>query len=180
MVKILLTFSDLKLKINKMKKIIYMSFIIVVCSTTIFEVSAQSKAESEVSIAFEKYFDARKVQDWDTVASMESSSGTYNTNSDGSFHKPLSKTTADQWKVSGQAGVLNAYYPEFSEISNGVVFVRFYYEGIAANGSQSQDYRTRVTQNWIKEKGKWVLKTQHYSPAEYGGVHITNSSDFDN
>ena len=59
-----------------------------VCSTTISEVSAQSKAESEVSIAFEKYFDARKVQDWDSVASMESSSGTYNTNSDGSFHKP--------------------------------------------------------------------------------------------
>ena len=71
-----------------------------------------SKAEAEVAIAFEKYFDARANQNWDTVASMESASGTYNSNSDGSFHKALSKTTAAQWKASGQAGALNIYYPE--------------------------------------------------------------------
>ena len=68
---------------------------------------------------------------------MESVEGTYNTNSDGSFHKPLAKTTAAQWKASGQAGVLNTYYPEFSELADGVVYVRFYYEGIAMNGSQA-------------------------------------------
>ena len=38
--------------------------------------AAQSKAESEVAMAFEKYFDARENQDWDTVAAMESASGT--------------------------------------------------------------------------------------------------------
>ena len=141
--------------------------------------AAQSKAESEVSMAFIKYFDARENQDWDTVAAMESASGTFNTNSDGSFHKALAKTTAAQWKASGQAGVLNAYYPEFSELADGVVYVRFYYEGIAMNGSQSSDYRTRVTQNWVKESGKWVVKTQHYSPAQFGGVHITVASDFE-
>jgi ketosteroid isomerase-like protein len=164
----------------KMKKIIFICFVTLICSSAISKISAQTKAEREVSVAFEKYFDARKAQDWDNVADMESYSGTYNTNSDGSFHKPFSKTSADQWKASGQSGTLDTYYPEFSEISTGVVYVRFYYEGIAANGSQSQDYRTRVTQNWIKENGDWVLKTQHYSPAQYGGVHITNSSDFDN
>lgn len=160
------------------KKII--CFLVPICLAYNSEILAQSKAEAEVSIVFEKYFDARKAQDWDTVAEMESTFGTYSTNSDGSFHKPLSKTSADQWRASGQSGTLYTYYPEFSEISNGVVYVRFYYEGIATNGSQSRDYRTRVTQNWIKENGKWVLKTQHYSPAEYGGVHITSSSDFDN
>ena len=141
--------------------------------------AAQSKAESEVSMAFTKYFDARENQDWDTVAAMESASGTFNTNSDGSFHKALAKTTAVQWKASGQAGVLNTYYPEFSELADGVVYVRFYYEGIAMNGSQASDYRTRVTQNWVKENGKWVVKTQHYSPAQFGGVHITVASDFE-
>ena len=140
---------------------------------------AQSKAESEVAMAFTKYFDARENQDWDTVAAMESASGTFNTNSDGSFHKALAKTTAAQWKASGQAGVLNTYYPEFSELADGVVYVRFYYEGIAMNGSQASDYRTRVTQNWVKENGKWVVKTQHYSPAQFGGVHITVASDFE-
>lgn len=141
--------------------------------------AAQSKAESEVAMAFTKYFDARENQDWDTVAAMESASGTFNTNSDGSFHKILAKTSAAQWKASGQSGVLNTYYPEFAELADGVVYVRFYYEGIAKNGSQSSDYRTRVTQNWVKESGKWVVKTQHYSPAQFGGVHITVASDFE-
>ena len=92
--------------------------------------------------------------------------------SDGSFHKALAKTSAAQWKASGQSGSLNTYYPRVSsEIADDVVYVRFYYEGIARNGDQSTDYRTRVTQNWIKESGKWVVKTQHYSPAQFGGVH---------
>ena len=141
--------------------------------------AAPSKAEAEVAIAFEKYFDARANQNWDTVASLESASGTYNSNSDGSFHKALSKTTAAQRKASGQAGALNIYYPEFAELSDDVVYVRFYYEGIAINGSKSSDYRTKVTQNWIKENGQWVVKTQHYAPAQFGGVHITVASDFE-
>tara|TARA_Y100000813_G_C24095596_1_gene320337 strand:- start:197 stop:682 length:486 start_codon:yes stop_codon:yes gene_type:complete len=141
--------------------------------------AAASKAEEEVAIAFEKYFDARANQNWDTVAALESATGTYNSNSDGSFHKALSKTTAAQWKASGQAGALNIYYPEFAELSDDVVYVRFYYEGIAINGTKSSDYRTKVTQNWIKENGKWVVKTQHYSPAQFGGVHITVASDFE-
>jgi len=33
--------------------------------------------------------------------------------------------------------------------------------------------------NWIKENGKWVVKSQHYSPANYGGVHRTQAADFD-
>ena len=40
-------------------------------------------------------------------------------------------------------------------------------------------YRTRVTMNWVKENGKWVSKTQHYSPAAYGGVHVSQASDFE-
>ena len=139
-----------------------------------------TKAEQEVAKAFAEYFDARSNQDWDTVAAMESASGTFNTNSDGSFHKGLAKTTAAQWGASGQLGSLNTYYPEFSQIADGVVYVRFYYEGVAQNGSISSDYRTRVSQNWVKEEGKWVVKTSHYSPAQFGGVHITVATDFDN
>ena len=45
------------------------------------------------------------------------------------------------------------------------------------NGETSP-YRTRVTMNWIKEGGNWVAKTQHYSPASYGGVHVPQASDF--
>ena len=53
--------------------------------------AAQSKAEAEVETAFAKYFQARKDQDYKTVVAMESKTGTLNTNSDGSFHKPMNK-----------------------------------------------------------------------------------------
>ena len=138
-----------------------------------------TKAEKEVAVAFNKYFDARVNQDWDTVAAMESAEGTYNTNSDGSFHKALAKTTSAQWKASGQAGVLNTFYPEFSELADGVVYVRFYYEGVLQAAGITRDYRTRASMNWVKEDGNWVAKTMHFSSAEFGDVTVTQASDFE-
>ena len=49
------------------------------------------------------------------------------------------------------------------------------------NGSQLQviiEQESRM--NWVKESGKWVVKTQHYSPAQFGGVTYHGSkSDFE-
>jgi len=42
----------------------------------------------------------------------------------------------------------------------------------------TKPYRTRVTMTWVKENGNWVTRTQHYSAAAYGGVHISQASDF--
>ena len=47
------------------------------------------------------------------------------------------------------------------------------------SGEKASDYRTRVTMNWIKENGSWVMRSAHYSPAVYGGVHKTQQADFD-
>ena len=85
-------------------------------------------AEKEVLESLSAYFEARTNQDWDKVVSYESKSGTFGTNSDGSFHKPKVIQSADDWANSGQAGVINIYYPEAIQISDDVVFVRFYYE----------------------------------------------------
>ena len=104
--------------------------------------------------------------------SFESNNGTYNTNSDGSFHKPILIETLEQRSQNPQSGITNIYYPEAIELSKDVVHVRFYSEGIYGGRNSSGPYRTRVTMNWIKEGGKWVVKTQHYSPAVYGGVHM--------
>jgi hypothetical protein len=49
---------------------------------------------------------------------------------------------------------------------------------VGSNGKMN-DYRTRVTMNWVKEDGNWVLRSAHYSPASYGGVHKTQASDFE-
>tara|TARA_B100000287_G_scaffold430218_1_gene485037 strand:- start:1497 stop:1982 length:486 start_codon:yes stop_codon:yes gene_type:complete len=137
-----------------------------------------SAAEQQVLKSLESYFDARNDQNWKDAVKYESQSGTYNTNSDGSFHKPMIKQTAASWAASNQGGTLNVYYPEAIQLSNDVVFVRFYYEGMTEVNGETSPYRTRVTMNWVKENGKWVAKTQHYSPAAYGGVHVPQASDF--
>ena len=148
--------------------------------TTSFVIAdGHTSAEKKVLDALETYFEARNNQDWKTVVSYESKSGTYGTNSDGSFHKPVVIQTAQDWANSNQGGVINVHYPEAIQLSDDVVFVRFYYEGVTNVGGVSKPYRTRVTMNWVKESGKWVAKTQHYSSASYGGVHVTQSSDFE-
>ena len=136
-------------------------------------------AENEVLSSLDTYFNARNAQDYETVVSLESKSGTYGTNSDGSFHKPLLQNSIDNWKNTNQGGITNVFYPEAIQISDDVVYVRFYFEGVVEDDSNAYDYRTRVTMNWVKEDGKWVVKTQHYSPASYGGVHRTQKADFE-
>ena len=137
------------------------------------------KSEKDVLVALQEYFEARNTEDYKTVVALESKSGTYGTNSDGSFHKPKQISSVEQWKRSGQGGVTKVFYPKAIQLSEDVVFVRFYAEGMVEAGGKASDYRTRVTMNWIKENGKWVVKSQHYSPANYGGVHRTQAADFD-
>ena len=135
-------------------------------------------SEKEVLKALSEYMDARNSKDYKTVIAMSSKSGTLDTNSDGSFHKPLATQTEESWANSGDA-VTQHFYAEATAIAEDVVHVRFYSEGMVGNNGDLSDYRTRVTMNWVKESGKWVLKTAHYSPASYGGVHKTIASDFE-
>mgnify|MGYP000845967328 FL=1 len=141
--------------------------------------AAPSKAEAEVSKAFTEYFQARQKQDYKTVVGLESASGTMNTNSDGSFHKPLNKQSEADWKASTLGGALTTYHPDFTQLSDDVVHVRFYYEGVIETPSVTRDYRTRASMNWVNEDGKWVAKTMHFSAASFGDVTVTQASDFE-
>ena len=152
---------------------------LLILSTSFVFADGHSSAEKEVLKTLATYFDARNASDWDTVVAYESKSGTYGTNSDGSFHKPVVKQSAEDWATSGQGGSLNIHYPEAIQIADDVVYVRFYSEGMVGSDGNMSDYRTRVTMNWVKEDGKWVVKSAHYSPASYGGVHKTQASDFE-
>ena len=137
------------------------------------------QSEKEVLSALNKYFDARNAEDYDTVVALTSKTGSLDTNSDGSFHKPNNVMTAEDWENSSQGGVTKVHYAEATQISKDVVHVRFYSEGMVGNDGNMSDYRTRVSMNWVKEDGNWVLKTAHYSSASYGGVHRTQASDFE-
>ena len=135
-------------------------------------------AEKEVLDRLASYYEARNNQDYKAAMSFESSVGTFNTNSDGSFHKPVLFETLEERSNNPQTGIINVYYPEAIQLSEDVVHVRFYAEGIYGSRDSSGPYRTRVTMNWVNENGNWVVKTQHYSPASYGGVHMPDKYDF--
>ena len=152
---------------------------LLILSTSFVFADGHSSAEKEVLKTLATYFEARNASDWETVVAHESKSGTYGTNSDGSFHKPVVMQTAEDWATSGQGGSLNIHYPEAIQLSDDVVYVRFYYEGMTEVEGNSKPYRTRVTMNWVKEGGNWVAKTMHFSSAEFGDVTVTQASDFE-
>ena len=159
-----------------------MRYIIAILSILFFSVVSADghlQSEKEVLTSLDKYFEARNNNDYETVVALESKTGTYGTNSDGSFHKPKQIPSVEQWEKFDQGGITNVFYPEAIQLSDTVVLTRFYAEGVVTAGGNASDYRTRVTMNWIKEDGSWVVKSQHYSPANYGGVHKTQAADFE-
>ncbi len=160
-----------------MKKITLMIAIFGI-STFAFADHHADSSEAQVLKALSAYMDARNSKDYKTVVAMSSKAGTLDTNSDGSFHKPLAKQTEASWANGGDA-VTQHFYPEATAISDDVVHVRFYSEGMVGSDGTMNDYRTRVTMNWVKEGSNWVIKSAHYSPASYGGVHKTLATDFE-
>ena len=167
------------INLKKGKNMKNLSIILGLLFITTVSADGHMQSEKDVLSALNKYFDARNAQDFDTVVALTSKTGSLDTNSDGSFHKPNNVMTAEDWENSSQGGVTKVHYPEATQISKDVVHVRFYSEGMVFSGENASDYRTRVTMNWIKEDGSWVMRSAHYSPAAYGGVHKTQQADFD-
>ena len=139
-------------------------------------------AEDAVASAIGEYWDARNAGDHKAVANLESPAGIYGTNSDGSFHKPFAASSADDWKrnMAGVKSNLQVFYPEVAQIAEGVVYARYYMEGMVGDESAQYSYRTRVTNVWtLEEDGEWRIKAMHFSSAGYGGTHRTQSTDFE-
>ena len=163
-----------------MKK--YILGILLLASVTPVFADGHHSAEKQVIANVKAYWDARNAKDFDTVVAMTSKSGVLGTNSDGSFHKPIATETADDWNKNTpeNAGVINVFGSEAHKISNTVVYSRYYAEGVVPNGNGGvTPYRTRVTSVWVKEGMDWVVKTNHFSSAAYGGVHQTAQGDFE-
>ena len=139
-------------------------------------------AEDAVATAVIEYWAARNAADHKTVANLESPAGIYGTNSDGSFHKPFAASSADDWKrnMAGQKSNTQVFYLEAHEIADGVVYARYYMEGMTGDAAGQYPYRTRVTNVWtLEEDGQWRIKAMHFSGAGFGGIHRTQAYDFD-
>ena len=125
-----------------------------------------SNNEQSVLKALDKYQTAINNADWDTVINLQSVSGVYSTNSDGSFHKPLAIDTKADWQKAYQENSWTSiFYPEAISI---IV------------GDSPSSYRTRVTMTWVAERDGWAIKSSHWSAASFGGVHKTQATDFEN
>ena len=95
---------------------------LLILSTGFVVADGHMSAEKEVLKSLAVYFEARNAEDWNTVVSYESKSGTYGTNSDGSFHKSVVMQSAEDWANSGQGGSLNIHYPEAIQLSDCLLY----------------------------------------------------------
>jgi len=61
-------------------------------------------------------------------------------------------------------------YIEVEILEKGKVALAYYYlvGSYSINGVQKNDYRTRVSQVFVKEKGKWKVKSGHFTPLHSG------------
>ncbi len=142
---------------------------------------AQSKAEKEALDAVQKYWQARNDRDFDTQASLISDKGTLEANSDGSFFRQSPKVSAEKLEeqIPGSQAT-KVFYPEATQLGDGVVLVRHYLEGVIESPAGTvPNYRTRVTTALVRESGGWKIRSFHFSPLHDGGRHLTAKSDFE-
>ena len=142
---------------------------------------AQSAAEAAALDVIQKYWQARNDQDFKTQTDLTSDKGTLDANSDGSFFRTSPKVSAEELaEVLQGSQATRVYYPEATELGDGVVMVRYYLEGVIESPAGTvPNYRTRVTTAVVKEKGGWKLRAWHFSPLHDGGRHLTDKTDFE-
>ncbi len=157
----------------------------IVCASFLVLLSAgayaQSAAEKEALDVIEKYWQARNDQDFKTQADLTSNNGTLDANSDGSFFRTSPKASAEELaeQLTGSQAT-KVFYPEATELGDGVVMVRYYLEGVIESPEGTvPNYRTRVTSAVVKESGGWKLRAWHFSPLHDGGRHLTSKTDFE-
>ena len=158
-------------------KIAFLTFLALV-SASVF---AQSSAEKAALDVIEKYWQARNNQDYSTQVELTSENGTLDANSDGSFFRTSPRVSAAELeKLMVGTQSTRVFYPEATELGEGVVMVRYYLEGYVESPEGSvPNYRTRVTTALVEESGGWKIRAWHFSPLHDGGRHLTAKTDFE-
>ena len=157
----------------------------IVCASFLVMISvgayAQSSTEKAALDVIDKYWQARNDQDLQTQIDLTSDKGTLDANSDGSFFRTSPKPSVEELEelmLGTQA--TKVFYPEATEIANGVVMVRYYLEGVIESPMGTvPNYRTRVSTIVVKESGDWKMRGWHFSPLHDGGRHLTAPTDFE-
>jgi hypothetical protein len=115
------------------------------------------------------YWNLKKYKDY--ISSVHSS-GTMNGDSNGSFwyeDVPTIKSLTENRKP-GDKSSFNARYIEVDVLVPGKAAIAYYYlvGSYTLGGVAKNDYRTRVSQVFVTERGKWKIKSGHFSPLHSG------------
>ena len=130
--------------------------------------------KSEVINAINSHWKYQNEKNWKKFVSTLHTGGTMNGDSNGSFwfrqESTVSAITANGWGSSNNKFNFKPRYIEVDVLETGKVAIAYYYlvGSYTINGSSKNDYRTRVSQVFIKESGSWKVNSGHFTQLHGG------------
>ena len=133
--------------------------------------------EAEVTEIVNKHWEYQNKKNWKKYVGTLYSGGTMNGDSNGSFWYMQESTVAavTEGQTPNNEFNFKPRYIKIDVLEKGRVAVAYYYlvGSYTINGQEKSDYRTRVSQVFVKEKGGWKIRSGHFTPL-YSGSGIPN------
>ena len=127
---------------------------------------------SDIESLINKHWESWNSNKYKDYISTVHSGGTMNGDSNGSFWYEMVSTVKGitENRKPGDRSNFNARYLEIDVLVPGKAAVAYYYlvGSYTLRGVTKSDYRTRVSQVFVTEKGKWKIKSGHFSPLHSG------------
>ena len=127
---------------------------------------------SDIESLINKHWESWNSNKYKDYISTVHSGGTMNGDSNGSFWYEMVPTVKGitENRKPGDKSNFNARYLEIDILVPGKAAVAYYYlvGSYTIRGVTKSDYRTRVSQVFVTEKGKWKIKSGHFSPLHSG------------
>ena len=127
---------------------------------------------TDIENLINKQWKANSTKNWKEYVSTMHSGGTMNGDSNGSFwyRMEASVKAATANNAPGDRYNFKPRYLEIDVLVPGKAAVAYYYlvGSYTIRGLTKSDYRTRVSQVFVTEKGKWKIKSGHFSPLHSG------------
>ena len=133
--------------------------------------------EAEVTEIVNKHWEYQNKKNWKKYVGTLYSGGTMNGDSNGSFWYMQESTVAAVTEGQAPSNEFNfkPRYIKIDVLEKDRVAIAYYYlvGSYSINGQEKNDYRTRVSQVFVKEEGVWKIKSGHFTPL-YSGSGIPN------
>ena len=127
---------------------------------------------SDIESLINKHWESWNSNKYKDYISTVHSGGTMNGDSNGSFWYEMVPTVKGitENRKPGDKSNFNARYVDIDVLVPGKAAVAYYYlvGSYTLRGVTKSDYRTRVSQVFVTEKGKWKIKSGHFSPLHSG------------